>query len=226
MRLVSTRMNAASAPDTAADCPDLELEPPEFVLDSDRLSLAFFVARSAHAGQTRGGGGRPYLDHPVQVAELLREEECSEPTIAAGLLHDVVEDSGLTVGDVVESFGVEVGELVAALTEDPQIGDWEERKAAMRDEVSKAGPDAAAVYAADKLANLHDWRAVYAELGEDAVEHFKAPTLDARVRAWRSDLEMVEDAAPSLDLVGQLRVELGRFEHDRDRIRVPSGRAG
>jgi (p)ppGpp synthase/HD superfamily hydrolase len=219
-------MNPASAPDSAADCPDLELEPPEFVLDSDRLSLAFFVARSAHAGQTRGGGGRPYLDHPVQVAELLREEGCPEPTIAAGLLHDVVEDSGLTVGDVAESFGVEVGELVAALTEDPQIADWEERKAAMRDEVSKAGPDAAAVYAADKLANLHDWRAVYAELGEDAVEHFKAPTIDARIRAWRDDLATVEGCRSSDVLVGQFRAELERFEADREQARVLSAGAG
>jgi (p)ppGpp synthase/HD superfamily hydrolase len=218
-------MNSVPAPDAAPDYPDLELEPPEFVLDSDRLSLAFFVARSAHAGQTRGGGGRPYLDHPVQVAELLREKGASEHTIAAGLLHDVVEDSGLTVGDVVESFGVEVGELVAALTEDPRIADWEERKAAMRHEVSKAGPEAAAIYAADKLANLHDWRAVYAELGEDAVEHFKAPTLDARIRAWRADLAMVQGCTPANGLVDGFQRELESFEADRDRTRVASGRA-
>jgi (p)ppGpp synthase/HD superfamily hydrolase len=219
-------MNPAQAPHPVADSPDLELEPPDFVLDSDRLSLAFFVARSAHAGHTRGGGGRPYLDHPVQVAELLREETSPEPTIAAGLLHDVVEDSGLTVGDVVESFGVEVGELVAALTEDPEISDWEQRKAALRDEVSHAGPQAAAIYAADKLANLHDWRAVYAEVGEDAVEHFKAPTLDARIRAWREDLAMVQGCTPSNGLVDGFRRELERFESDRGRARVPSGRAG
>jgi hypothetical protein len=219
-------MNTASAPDRPADCPDLELEPPEFVLDSDRLSLAFFVARSAHAGQTRGGHGRPYLDHPVQVAELLREEGCPEPTIAAGLLHDVVEDSGLTVGDVVESFGVEVGELVAALTENPEIADWEQRKVALRDEAAKGGPQAAAIYAADKLANLHDWRAVYSEVGEDAVEYFKAPTLDARVRVWRGDVEMVERTADGLGLTERLHEELAAFEAERESARVPSGRAG
>jgi (p)ppGpp synthase/HD superfamily hydrolase len=162
----------------------------------------------------------------VQVAELLREDGAPEPTVVAGLLHDVVEDSGLTVGDVVESFGVEVGELVAALTEDPEIADWEQRKAALRDEVAKAGPQAAAIYAADKLANLHDWRAVYAQRGEDAVQYFKAPTLDARIRAWREDLETVEDAAPSPGLVDRFRRELESFEADRDRARVPSGRVG
>ena len=196
------------------------------MFDSDALALAYFVASSAHAGHTRGGGGRPYLDHPVQVAELLRSDDAAEATVVAGLLHDVVEDSGLTVGEVVESFGVEVGELVAALTEDPAISDWEQRKAGLREEVAKAGPQAAAIYAADKVANLHDWRAVYAELGEDAVEHFKAPTIDARIRAWRDDLATVEGCRSSDVLVGQFRAELERFEADREQARVLSAGAG
>ena len=220
-------MSTALDSDPARDFPDLDLEPPEFVLTSDPLGLAFFVARSAHAGQTRGGRGRPYLDHPIQVAETLNELDYPEPTVVAGLLHDVVEDSGLTVGDVVESFGLEVGELVAALTEDPSIPDWEERKVALREQASEGGPQAAAIYAADKLANLHDWRAVYAEVGEDAVDYFKAPTLDARIRAWREDLRMVQGAAPGTTLVEQLRDELAAFEAERNAVvRVPSGRPG
>jgi hypothetical protein len=210
-------MSAALDPDPARDYPDVELDPPEFVLTSEPLALAFFVAHSAHAGQTRGDHGRPYLDHPIQVAETLDEQGYPEPTVVAGLLHDVVEDSGLTVGDVVASFGVEVGELVAALTEDPSIAAWEQRKLALREEVSEAGPQAAAIYAADKLANLHDWRAVYAKVGEDAVEHFKAPTLDARIRAWREDLRMVEAADPGERLLEQLRDELAAFEAERAR---------
>jgi (p)ppGpp synthase/HD superfamily hydrolase len=203
--------------------PDIDVqEPPAFVLDSDPLSLAFFLARTAHAGQTRGGGGRPYLDHPVQVAHLLNEERCAEPTIVAGMLHDVVEDSGLKVGDVVETFGVDVGELVAALTEDPSIEDWEDRKLALRQEVAAAGPQAAAIYTADKLANIHDWRLVYAQIGERAVEHFKAPTLDARVRVWRGDLEMVERLVPELELTRQLRTELEVFEAERARTATPA----
>jgi (p)ppGpp synthase/HD superfamily hydrolase len=193
----------------------VEIEPPPFVLDSDRLCLAFFVARSAHAGHTRGDHGRPYLEHPLQVAELLEGEGYAEPTIAAALLHDVVEDSGLRVGDVVESFGVEVGELVAALTEDPSIDDWEERKGALRADVAHAGPQAVAIYVADKLANLSDWRVVYAAVGERAVDYFKAPTLDARIRVWRGDLELAADQAPELALTAQLRDELDAFESQR-----------
>ena len=190
-------------------------DPPAFVVASDSLSLAFSVARRAHQGHTRGGHGRPYLEHPIQVAELLRDEGYGEAVCAAGLLHDVVEDSGLTVSDVVESFGPRVGALVAALTEDSTIADWEQRKLALRESVAESGPECAAIYIADKLANLHDWRLVYAEVDERAVEFFKAPTLDARIRAWHADLEMGERVAPQLSLNARLRQELEQFEHER-----------
>jgi (p)ppGpp synthase/HD superfamily hydrolase len=188
--------------------------PPPFVLESDAVSLAFFVARSAHAGQTRRGDGTPYLDHPLLVAELLDREGCDEETIAAALLHDVVEDSALTVGDVVEAFGVGVGELVAALTDDPGIEAWEDRKGVLRASVAAAGTHAVSIYLADKIANLRDWQAVYAAIGERAVERFKAPTIDARVRVWQGDLEMAERFAPDCGLTAQLRTELAAFEHE------------
>jgi len=190
-------------------------EPPAFVVDSDSLSAAFSVARRAHTGHTRGGHGRPYLEHPIQVAELLRDAGYGEAVCAAGLLHDVVEDSGFTVSDVVSSFGPRVGALVKALTEDTTIEDWEERKRALRRNAAESGPECAAIYIADKLANLHDWRLVYAEVGERAVEFFKAPTLAARVRAWHADLEMGERVAPQLTFNALLRRELERFERER-----------
>ena len=195
-------------------------EPPAFVVESELLALAFFVAYRAHAGQTRGRYGRPYLDHPIEVAELLQKDGHDEQTIAAALLHDVVEDSGLTAGDVVESFGARVGTLVAVLTEDPAIDDWEKRKATLRASVADAGREAIVIYVADKLANLGDWSAAYAENGEDADAYFKAPTIDARIRAWRADLEMAERCAPWLTMNDCLRSRLSNFVRQRERTRA------
>ncbi len=200
---------------TPDDADQVWIEPPEFVLGSDALCLAFFVAGRAHAGQTRGGHGRPYLEHPIHVARLLEDEGYGDNTISAALLHDVVEDSGLTIGDIVESFGIEVGELVGALTEDPEIDGWEQRKLVLRDHVAEAGPEAAAIYAADKLANVRDWRLVYAEVGERAVDYFKAPTLDVRIRVWEGDLEFVEGVVGELATTARLRAELAAFESER-----------
>lgn len=188
------------------------VEPPEFVIRSSTLSQAFSVARRAHSGHTRGGHGRPYFEHPIQVAELLRDQGYDEDVCAAGLLHDVVEDSGMTVGDVRERFGPRVAVLVAALTEDTTIEDWELRKIALRGSAAESGVEGVAIYIADKLANLHDWRVVYSEVGERSVEFFKAPTLAARLRAWRADLEMGERAAPQLTLNQRFRQELEQFE--------------
>jgi (p)ppGpp synthase/HD superfamily hydrolase len=137
-----------------------------------------------------------------------------EPALVAALLHDVVEDSDFTVGDVTDRFGVAVGELVAALTEDEEIDDWVERKDALRAQVAAAGMPAAAIYAADKLANLREMRTTYAAHGEAAVDLHKAPTLDVRVAAWRSDLELVQDLADR-SLVDELRAELDAFERER-----------
>ena len=191
------------------------IDPPAFVVESDSLSLAFSVARRAHEGHTRGGHGRPYFEHPIQVAEILRDQGYDEAVCAAGLLHDVVEDSGLTVSDVGHRFGPRVAGLVAALTEDTTIDDWEQRKAALRRSAAESGPEGVAIYIADKLANLHDWRVVYTEVGERSVEFFKAPTLAARVRAWQSDLEMGERVATRLTLNARLREELEQFESER-----------
>jgi (p)ppGpp synthase/HD superfamily hydrolase len=172
------------------------------------------MAAAAHRGQTRHDG-TPYLAHPLRVCELLAETGATEPTLAAALLHDGVEDSELTVGEVVERFGAEVGELVAALTEDASIEDWVARKNALRAQVAEAGERAATIYAADKLANLGELRTLYAERGESAIDLHKAPTLDLRIDAWRRDVAMVEQIAPGLALADGLRAALVALEAER-----------
>ena len=173
---------------------------PDYVRGSDLLGDALAVAAAAHRGQTRHDG-TPYLAHPLRVCELLAETGAAEPTLAAALLHDGVEDSELTVGEVVERFGVEVGELVSALTEDAAIEDWVARKNALRAQVAEAGKRAATIYAADKLANLGELRTLYAERGESAIDLHKAPTLDLRIDAWRRDVAMVERIAPGVTIL-------------------------
>lgn len=193
---------------------DISIAAPAYVRDSDLLGAALSVAAGAHRGQTRHDGS-PYLAHPLRVCELLAETGAGEITLAAALLHDGVEDSELTVGDVVVRFGVQIGELVAALTEDERIDDWVDRKRALRAQVAEAGEGAAAIYAADKLANLAEMRALYAARGEQAIDLHKAPSLDLRVRAWRQDLAMVERVAPGLQLADGLRLALDAFEAER-----------
>jgi (p)ppGpp synthase/HD superfamily hydrolase len=183
---------------------------------SPALRDAYELAAEAHRGQTRKDGTTPYLGHPLAVARELRRNGLSEEMQVAGLLHDVVEDSKMTVGDVVERFGVGVGELVAALTDDRTIEDYEERKREHRNRVEEAGPEATSIYAADKLVNVRELRRLYGELGEDAAERLKAP-IGIRVALWHGDLEMLRRMVPELPTVAALAAELDRFEAERSR---------
>jgi len=69
----------------------------------------------AHAGQTRASG-EPYISHCVAVAEILLEMNMPATVVAAGLLHDTLEDTDLTYEDLKETFGEEVANLVEGVT--------------------------------------------------------------------------------------------------------------
>jgi len=153
---------------------------------------ALGVARRAHAGQFRQTGcdELPFIDHPLAVAELLAEHDYGEETIAAGLLHDVGEHAEVEPASLGGRFGDEVVRLVKALTEDATIPNYEKRKKEHRERVAAAGPEAQAIFAADKTANVVVLREAYAIVGEDVDEDLPVP-LDGKILAWEFDLEML-----------------------------------
>lgn len=79
------------------------------------LQRAFDFAKSAHAGQTRFSG-EEYFNHPVEAALILAKTLPSAPTIAATLLHDVPEDTKVTLEEVKKEFGEEIANLVDGVT--------------------------------------------------------------------------------------------------------------
>ncbi|GAB4216926.1 MAG: bifunctional (p)ppGpp synthetase/guanosine-3',5'-bis(diphosphate) 3'-pyrophosphohydrolase [Synechococcales cyanobacterium] len=79
------------------------------------ITSAFLFAHDLHRGQKRKSG-EPYIGHPVQVASLLRDLWADGATIAAGFLHDVVEDTQVTAEDIEQRFGPEVRHLVEGVT--------------------------------------------------------------------------------------------------------------
>lgn len=182
---------------------------------SEPIREALNMARSAHAGQIRNGsGGMPYIEHPVAVAELLAAHGFGDEVLAAALLHDIVEDSAISVEQVRERFGEPVAALVEALTDDETIDPYERRKDEHRRRVAEAGPDALAIYAADKLTNVHALRRAYASQGEGVGEEFKVP-LDVKVAVWEADLDLLRDAAPGLPFLSDLGNQLTGLRADR-----------
>ena len=84
-------------------------------LDTQRLFNAFTFADNAHSGQLRKDGS-PYITHPLAVAEIVAELELDTDSIIAALLHDCIEDTGVTHEEITKLFGAAVADLVEGVT--------------------------------------------------------------------------------------------------------------
>ena len=84
-------------------------------VDKDLLRRAFEVAEQAHEGQTRRSG-EEFIHHPLGVARICAELHLDEQTIAAALLHDVVEDTGADLDEIKLEFGPDIALLVEGVT--------------------------------------------------------------------------------------------------------------
>jgi (p)ppGpp synthase/HD superfamily hydrolase len=177
---------------------------PTFVRSLPITQSALEYAASSHAGQRRDADNAPFILHPLEVAHLLHGRDHPDRVIAAGVLHDVLEDTDATERDLQERFGPEVAQLVAAVSEPADAaGSYAERKAKLREIVANASSEAAAVFAADKVAKAREFRLGLVARGtsvgavdRDKLEHY-----------WAC-LALLERKLGPQPLVRQLRFEL------------------
>ena len=94
-------------------------------VDADLLRRAYAYAAEKHEGQARRSG-EPYITHPLAVSLILTELEMDDATLAAGLLHDVVENCGVTRDQLASEFGDEIADLVDGVTK-LKLADFEAR---------------------------------------------------------------------------------------------------
>ena len=106
--------------------------PPDQV---DRVREAYDTAEAAHKGQKRRSG-EPYITHPVAVADILADLRMDGATIAAAILHDVVEDTGVSGEQIAERFGSEIADIVDGVTKLDQI-QFKSRKEAQAESFRK-----------------------------------------------------------------------------------------
>lgn len=92
--------------------------------NTELLKKAYSVAANAHMNQKRASN-EPYIVHPLEVAATLADMKLDEISIAAGLLHDVVEDSDYSVQDIVKLFGNDIGALVEGVTKITKISSFD-----------------------------------------------------------------------------------------------------
>ena len=135
---------------------------------------AKIFAINAHQGQIRKNEpDKPMIIHPLSVGKLLEDYNYSDNIVAAGYLHDVVEDTKYTIEDIEKEFGQEVANLVMSASEKDKTLSWEERKKHTIEEVKKLPLKNKLVICADKINNLEDLYLKFAKNGQRDFSNFK-----------------------------------------------------
>lgn len=130
-------------------------------------------ATKAHEGQVRKGTRKPYIVHPIEVAEIVRAMTSDEEVLCAAVLHDTIEDcTGVTEEILRSRFGERVAELVAGESED-KSKTWEERKSTTIRHLKTESRELQMIALADKLSNMRDIDREYPAYGETFWNRFR-----------------------------------------------------
>lgn len=141
----------------------------------DLVQKALEFAINAHLGQKRKGNGKPYIIHPLGVALILAKVGADDQTIAAGLLHDVLEDTNVKKEELVREFGQEVADIVDDVTEQDKSLPWKVRKGQAINHIKDMGKKSLLVKTADQINNLTSMLSTYEEEGLVIFNRFNAP---------------------------------------------------
>ena len=135
------------------------------------IENAAAIAVKAHHGQTRKNDDTPYAMHPISVAIILAKHGFPDAVIAAGLAHDVLEDTDFPPEELKRAIGDVAFEIVTHVTNAPDLP-WEEQRTDYVERVRVAPPEAKAVSVADKIANMENLLFAYAQQGPALWEKF------------------------------------------------------
>lgn len=139
---------------------------------------AVIFAAAAHQGTTRKGSRIPYLSHPIEAAAIVSEMTEDEELIAAAVLHDVVEDTDVTLEELEQYFGKRIAHYVGCETEDKRRGlppedTWMVRKQEMLKYLTeRANRNARMLALGDKLSNLRSIQRDMETIGDKIWERF------------------------------------------------------
>lgn len=156
-------------------------------IDSSLLDKALIFAIKAHANSERRGKGFPYIVHPLEAVEIVSSITPDQELLAAAALHDVVEDTDVTVDEIRAEFGDRIADIVDSesdlVIENVSFEDsWHARKHIAIARLAKASHDSKIVAMGDKLSNM---RAIYRDYQEKGDELWKIfHTTDPKDHEW------------------------------------------
>lgn len=144
------------------------------------LEKALQFAMDSHRGASRKGTDIPYILHPIETLQILSAMNADTNLMAAGLLHDTLEDTDAQLLDIYDRFGADVAALVNCPTEDKSKS-WYVRKLTTVLEVPDESLRQKMLCIADKVANLRSLYRDYKNIGDELWQIFNAPK---EMQAW------------------------------------------
>ena len=188
------------------DAPDTESE--------DKMTLvteAVIFASRQHDAMLRKGTDLPYIIHPAEVLAIASALTNDPEILAAAVLHDVIEDCGVSVEELTQRFGARVTRLVLSETQQ-QDGDpcatWDSRKKEAIARIARGGRSVKLIALADKLSNM---RAIHRDYDRDSDNMFQRfHQRDKRRHAWyyRSMVSLLKDEYGDTDAWRELRLHV------------------
>ena len=165
------------------------------------------MAEQAHGDQRRATDQTRFIEHVVEVGDLLHGAGVDERLVAAGLLHDAVERGQLSEADLRAEIDDDICALVMALTEDATIEPFGRRKEALREQVRAGGTRAMTVFAADKLSDIRGLARGVVRSG-DSIEARMGTSVEAMTRHYEDSVRTIEATDPTCQFIPELRAEL------------------
>lgn len=159
------------------------------------IQKADAFAEKAHEGMTRKGTTIPYITHPREAAQIAASMTDDPEVIAAALLHDVIEDCGVSAGMLEAQFSARVAQIVLAESEtkdDNPCESWNRRKQEAIDKLSRGTREEKIVALSDKLSNMRAIRRDYDALGEAMFVRFHQHDKSRHAWYYRSIVSLLE----------------------------------
>ena len=177
------------------------------------IENAIRFAAVKHAGQVRKGTDIPYISHPLAVGMMLQKAGEQEEVVAAGILHDTIEDTEATKEEVSGVFGEQVLLLILAASEPDKSLPWEERKRHTVLQLASRSREELAIIVADKLHNLRSIRIDLELYGEVVWSRFNR---GKEQQAWyyRGMIQALLSRQEELPMIEELKQEVERVFRD------------
>ncbi len=186
---------------------------------------AYVFASSKHKNQKRESG-EPFIEHPLQTANILAEHSFDDQTIVAGLLHDVVEDTNATLKEIKAKFGDEIANIVDGVTKISKlhIANWQQRQAEnIRKMILASAKDIRVIFVklADKLHNMRTIESLRDDkrirISQEVMDIYAPIAYKLGISSIKTELEDLAFKQLYPDKYTEIRTKMEQFIPEREK---------